>query len=65
MTDDHKVVVKTVERPASAHGWMRRAELDTDAVDAWERPDGMLYAASKGEHPVIVSLLMPPSRYGS
>lgn len=53
---DHPVKLETVERAASAHGWVRRRELDTASIDAWEKPDGQLYAARKGHSPVIVTL---------
>jgi hypothetical protein len=41
----------TVNRPCTEHGWLRRPELDSETVDAWERPDGSLYAAMKGTVP--------------
>jgi len=64
MTDNREVRIETVERLASEHGWMRRPELDTAAIDAWEKPDGTLYAARKGVPPSIVTLLTPlPPQY--
>ncbi|CAH2606257.1 conserved protein of unknown function (plasmid) [Rhodovastum atsumiense] len=42
-----------IQRPATAHGWLRRPELDTATYDAWEMPNGTLYAAEKGVVPTV------------
>lgn len=39
--------------------WTRRADLDAAAFDAWELPDGCLYAEQKGLNPVLVLLSLP------
>lgn len=44
---------RTRKDPASTYGWMRRPELDTPSVDCWELPDGTLWAAPRGEEPMI------------
>ena len=63
MTDNREVRIETVERLASEHGWIRRPEFDTAVIDAWEQPDGQLYAARKGVPPSIVTLLTPRPQY--
>lgn len=52
---------RTVDLPATAHGWVRRPDLDTPTIDAWERPDGTIYAARKGSKPRVVTLVGPAS----
>lgn len=49
-----------IERPATAHGWLRRPELDTVGCEAWELPDGSLHAAYPGSgEPIIASYIGP------
>lgn len=48
-----------VVRPASAHGWMRRAEMDTEAGNVWELPDGKLVLVERGRRPTLASLTQP------
>lgn len=46
-----------IDRPATEHGWMRVAELDTAVFDAWEMPDGMLFPSPKGTVPRLVTIV--------
>lgn len=36
------------EGPASRFGWLRRPELDGPDYEAWELPDGRVWAVRKG-----------------
>jgi hypothetical protein len=42
-------------------GWLRRPELDTESTDAWELPDGTLFAAEKNKEPELEILRVPIS----
>ena len=42
--------------PAAAHGWVRMPALDTHTHDAWEMPNGSIYAVRKGNVPQIVTI---------
>ena len=48
---------KRVDRPATAHGWVRMAERDTATFDAWEMPNGMLFPAPKGTVPMLATIV--------
>jgi hypothetical protein len=48
--------IDTVIRPAVAHGWLRRPELDDPHNDAWERPDGRIVVVKKGIDPQVISI---------
>lgn len=52
--------VPTVSRPATAHGWLRRSDLDGKNYDAWEMPDGTMKAVPRGTCPMIVTLQVSP-----
>jgi hypothetical protein len=41
-----------VIRPAVAHGWLRRPEMDTEAGNVWELPDGKLVRVERGHRPL-------------
>ena len=45
-----------VELPCTAHGWLRRPELDTETFDAWEVPGGMIFPARKGVTPHVITI---------
>jgi hypothetical protein len=46
---------RAILRPAAAHGWLRRPDLDTATAEAWEAPDGRMYGVAKGTTPVLAS----------
>ena len=53
-----KVTTKTMA--AHTMGWLRRPELDTPSSEAWELPDGKLYAARRGYgEPIVVKMNTP------
>ena len=51
--------VDSVTRPATAHGWMRRLDLEEmnpgHSVWIWERPNGELLAVNQGLTPMITT----------
>lgn len=53
------MTVPVTQRPATAHGWMRRPDLDGQHYDTWELPNGQLQAVQKGHVPKLVTLEMP------
>ncbi len=57
-----KAIYTRVVLPATAHGWMRLSDLDTDTRDAWEMPCGCIHAAPKGEMPRIVTVHQEASK---
>lgn len=44
-------------RPATAHGWLRRRDLDKPGQFVWEKPDGTLVAESHDITPRIATML--------
>ncbi len=42
----------SLQYPAS-YGWQRRAELDDQDANAWERPDGMIFGVRRTSSPEI------------
>lgn len=59
MTNKPDDPFEVISGAAPSYGWVRRKEFDTDDVDAWEMPDGRLYAAEKGVMPVITRPIIP------
>jgi hypothetical protein len=46
---------KLTYRPATAHGWLRRTDLDRPGIYVWERPDGSLHGERSRHVPTIVT----------
>jgi hypothetical protein len=54
------MTVPVTQRPATAHGWLRRPELDGKNYDTWELPNGQLQAVQKGHVLMLMTLEVPP-----
>lgn len=62
MTDHPGELFQSRSGRAPTFGWVRRKDLDTPSVDAWEMPDGKLYAAKKGQTPVLVRVALKDTK---